>query len=405
MKVKSWPKLIFSIILAQSAGLIGTIFTFNAIPTWYGLLNKPSFSPPNWVFGPIWTILYTLIGVSMYLVWTNKKGDLKLFLFHLFLNAIWSPIFFGTKNLGLAFIVILLMDLTLIIIIKNFYKINRSAAYLLVPYLLWIIFATLLNFSIWKLNPNQIYAQEFNFNKAREDYIFTEDVYKKDLFDLNLKRSSYQKNPTLSLKEEARLSLYKFVGTRNSLVKNYLTMLRVRVSESSGVVQQQKDYVYSKIDSEAEWFSSRKSSYSEVDRLEDILRKSKEEDVRYETGTLPVIYLTLAHISLGDVKNLKENHIKLYSNLKSESENLIKLGRADASLFDRWFKDIDQELTNISEIERLTLIEIEKIFGSNDYERARSYKKSIEKLSPSKQGLLRLNGYVMELENIIANKR
>ncbi len=123
MRVKSWSKLAISLIAAQAAGFIGTFFTIAAIPTWYASLAKPSFSPPNWIFGPVWTLLYLLIGISMYLIWIrNKKGELKLFMFHLILNAIWSPIFFGLKNLGLALFVILLMDFTLIKIIKNFLK-------------------------------------------------------------------------------------------------------------------------------------------------------------------------------------------------------------------------------------------------------------------------------------------
>ena len=117
------------------------------------------------------------------------------------------------------------------------------------------------------------------------------------------------------------------------------------------------------------------------DNLEDLINKSKDEDVRFESNSLPIIYFSLAHISLGEVKGLRLKHIKLYDNLKKESGELIKLGRADSSLFDRWFKDIDQELSNIATIESNTLQEIKKI------------------------SLLRLNGFVKELENVIANKR
>ena len=399
-KIESWPKLIISIILAQSAGFIGTFFTIPAIETWYMLLNKPSFSPPNWLFGPVWTILYTLIGISLYRIWVkNKKGSLKLFFFHLFLNAIWSPIFFGLKNLGLAFFVIILMDISLIVIIKNFYKLNKIAGLILIPYLLWISFASFLNYSVWKLNPQNtvtnIFAQDFTFNKAREDFVFTEDTYRKDLFDFNLKKASYQKNPTLSLKEELRGSLYKFIGTRNNYVKNYLTMLRLRGPELT----------YSKIDSEVLWFDSRKNSYTNNTSLEDLLSKSKEEDAKYQTDTLPVIYLSLAHISLGEVKTVKSEHVKIYNNLKSEADNLVKLGRADAGLFDRWFKDIDQELNNITTIESNVLQEIEKIFGDDEYKRDSGYKNAIEELEPAKISLLKLNGFIKELENVLESKR
>lgn len=396
--IKSWPKLIFSIFLAQSAGLIGTVFTFDAIPTWYATLIRPAFAPPNWVFGPVWTILYTLIGISLYKIWVkNKKGSLKLFFFHLFLNAIWSPIFFGLHDLALAFLVIVIMDITLIFIIKNFYKLNRTAGLILIPYLLWIGFATILNFSFWQLNKDNlnIFAQDFTFTKAREDYIFTEDNYKKDLSDLNLKKASYQKNPTLSLKEELRVSLYKFVGSRNNLIKNYLTMLRMKELESVNL----------RIDPEVVWYETRKKSYSENDSLEDIIKKSKEEDEHYETNTLLAIYFALSNISLDQVKTTKEDHLKLYKKLKNESQELIKLGRADTNLFDRWFRDIDQELDNINLIEKDTLIQIDKIFGSDDYQRNSAYKKAIETLEPTKINLLKLNGFIMELENTVNTKR
>lgn len=405
MKIKSWPKLIFSIILAQSAGGIGTFFTFDSIPTWYAFLNKPVFSPPNWLFGPVWTILYTLIGISLYLIWTSKKGSLKLFLFHLFLNAIWSPIFFGAKNLGLAFLVILVMDITLILIIKNFYKVNKIAGLILIPYLLWISFASVLNFTIWQLNPNNVKAQEFTFQKSREDYVFSEDNYRSDLNDFNSKKASYNKNPTLSLKEEFRLSTYKFVGTRNLLVKNYLTMIRIKTVESKGIESSLKESIYSKVDPEVVWYGSRKNNYDLSNTIEDIIRKSKEEDERYQASTLPIIYYTLANISLGESKTSKNKHIEIYNKLKNEANNLVSLGRADAKLFERWFKDIELELTKIEEIEKTTLARINIIFDADEYKRDGGYKNAIEELNQAKSNLLRLNDFIMELENTVNTKR
>lgn len=405
MKIKSWPKLIFSILLAQSAGGIGTFFTFDAIPTWYATLVRPSFAPPNWVFGPVWTVLYTLIGISLYLIWTNKKGSLKLFLFHLFLNAIWSPIFFGAKNLGLALIVIIIMDVTLIVIIKNFYKINKVAGLILIPYLMWISFATVLNFSFWQLNLNNIYAQDFTFQKSREDYIFSEDNYRIGLSDYNLKSASYKKNPTLSLKEEFRLSTYQFVSYRNILIKSYLTMLRINTLESQGIDASQKEIVYSKLDPEVVWYENRKNNYDLSNTIEDIIRKTKEEDERYQVSTLPAIYYTLANISLGEAKTSKNIHLEIYNKLKKEANDLIGLGRADAKLFERWFKDIDLELAKIAEIENNTKNQIEIIYGSDEYKRETGYKNAIEELNPIKSNLSNLNRFIMELENTVNTKR
>jgi len=126
--------------------------------SWYNTLNKPFFTPPSWLFGPAWTVLYILMGVSAYLVW--KKGfkkkqikeALKIFAIQLVLNLSWSPIFFGAKQIFLALIVIIIMWIIIFKTIKVFAKIDKTASYLLYPYILWVSFATILNFSVWLLN-------------------------------------------------------------------------------------------------------------------------------------------------------------------------------------------------------------------------------------------------------------
>lgn len=154
------PKLVFYIGICLGAGFLGSFFTVSAIPTWYATLNKPSFSPPNWVFGPVWTILYVLMGISLYLVWQKRnpstsvrtKGAPTVFWIQLFLNAAWSIIFFGMKNPILALVDIIALWVTIVLTIKSFNRINKLAGSLLIPYLLWVSFATLLNLSIVLLN-------------------------------------------------------------------------------------------------------------------------------------------------------------------------------------------------------------------------------------------------------------
>ena len=151
-------QIVVAVLFCQMAGIIGTIFTVSAIPSWYNFLNKPFFNPPSWLFGPVWTILYTLMGITFYMVWSEKTEKVKkqwalgLFFVQLFLNAIWSPIFFGLKNPLAALIVIVLMWVAILLTILNFYKISKTAAVLLIPYLGWVSFATVLNFYIWQLN-------------------------------------------------------------------------------------------------------------------------------------------------------------------------------------------------------------------------------------------------------------
>lgn len=160
----NYPKLIVSLVITQAAGLIGAIFTFEAIPNWYAGLVKPSFAPPNWLFGPVWTLLYLMMGISLYLIWnqrstklTKKKLNqstcaLYVFFTQLFFNFIWSPVFFGLQSPLAALVVIAILWGLIVTTIKLFYPMSKLAAYLLVPYLAWVSFATILNGAIAWLN-------------------------------------------------------------------------------------------------------------------------------------------------------------------------------------------------------------------------------------------------------------
>lgn len=156
--MKDWKKLIISILVCEGVGISGTPFTLSAIPTWYAGLEKPFFSPPNWIFGPVWTILYLLMGISFYLLWVKgwKKKSVRyagiLFGIQLLLNFLWTPLFFGLRSPLLGLIDILLLLGVLIYTISKIFPISKTAAYLLVPYLLWISFATMLNAAVLILN-------------------------------------------------------------------------------------------------------------------------------------------------------------------------------------------------------------------------------------------------------------
>lgn len=156
--MKSLPKLIISIVGCELVGILGNIFTVPAIPTWYASLNKPPFAPPNWLFGPVWTLLYFLMGISFCLNWQmdGKKKQTKeavnYFLAQLVLNFMWSPIFFGLRSPLLGLITIIAMWTMTLLTIQKFYPLSKWSAYLLLPYLLWVSFATILNASIVVLN-------------------------------------------------------------------------------------------------------------------------------------------------------------------------------------------------------------------------------------------------------------
>lgn len=150
--MKDFLRLIGFILLCQAAGIIGSIFTFNSVNTWYLTLEKPFFNPPSVVFGPVWTTLYFLMGISLFLVWGKKKTDLRWFWLQLSLNTVWSIIFFGLKNPLFAFIIIIFLWISIFQTIKSFRKVSKKASYMLYPYIAWVSFAAILNLSIVLLN-------------------------------------------------------------------------------------------------------------------------------------------------------------------------------------------------------------------------------------------------------------
>ena len=151
-------KLIVSILACQAVGAMGAVFTAGSVNTWYAGLSKPSFNPPDWLFAPVWTLLYILMGIAAFFVW--RKGTqnrpvkiaLIVFLVQLILNVLWLVVFFGLESPLSGLIVIVVLWVALLVTVLRFFKISRVASILLWPYLLWVTFAAVLNGSIWLLN-------------------------------------------------------------------------------------------------------------------------------------------------------------------------------------------------------------------------------------------------------------
>ncbi len=158
MDVNSVIKLIISILACFAAGAIGSLFTFKAIPTWYQGLKKPPYTPPNRAFGPVWTTLYILMGISVFLVWQNGlaiDGALlafTLFWIQLVFNALWSIIFFGMKSKGGGVITIIVLWLLILATMIASFQVSGWAGVLLIPYIIWVSIASYLNIGIWSLN-------------------------------------------------------------------------------------------------------------------------------------------------------------------------------------------------------------------------------------------------------------
>jgi tryptophan-rich sensory protein len=156
--LKEIVQLIVSILIAQAAGIIGAVFTFKSVNTWYRELKKPALAPPGSIISAVWIILYTLMGTAAFLVW-RRRGQkprawtaLALYKIQLFINALWSAAFFGLRSTFAGLGVIALLWVAVLATTKKFWKISRVSGLLLVPYLIWVTFAACLNFSIWRLN-------------------------------------------------------------------------------------------------------------------------------------------------------------------------------------------------------------------------------------------------------------
>jgi translocator protein len=157
MKLSKFLTLLICILIPLITGSISGLANVGNVNEWYVNLIKPAFNPPSYLFGPVWTILYILMGISLYLVWKSplgktRKQALIIFSIQMFLNFIWTFIFFYFKQTGFALVDIILLWLLIIAMILLFKRINKTAAFIQIPYLLWVSFATVLNASIWMLN-------------------------------------------------------------------------------------------------------------------------------------------------------------------------------------------------------------------------------------------------------------
>jgi len=151
---KKYLSLIIILIITFTASYLGSFVTTTFKEPWYSSLTLPSFNPPSWVFPPVWTSLYFMMSIAIWIIWINffDKNILKIYFIHLFFNSIWSVIFFGFHFIGLALIDLLIILIFIVILMKIYYSKNRMSFYLMIPYLLWSTYALVLNFTIFIIN-------------------------------------------------------------------------------------------------------------------------------------------------------------------------------------------------------------------------------------------------------------
>lgn len=158
MKRKTIIRIVISVSICLLVGFLASIATQSSVTTWYTTLEKPFFTPPNYLFAPVWTILYVLMGISAGIVWSRGlhhiwvKTALYHFVFQLLFNALWSVVFFSLQQVFWGLLTIITLILLILLTIKWFKVVNKTAAYLLIPYAVWVLYAMALNFEIWRLN-------------------------------------------------------------------------------------------------------------------------------------------------------------------------------------------------------------------------------------------------------------
>lgn len=158
MKKSTFFKILICVLICLGVGFMSSIATQTGVDGWYKTIEKPSFTPPNYIFGPVWTVLYILMGIAAGMVWSRGthhiwvKTALYHFVFQLLFNALWSLVFFGLESPFWALLVIITLFILILLTIKWFKVVSKKAAYLLIPYALWVLYAMALNFEIWRLN-------------------------------------------------------------------------------------------------------------------------------------------------------------------------------------------------------------------------------------------------------------
>lgn len=156
--MRPWLKLVVCILIPLGVGALASFFTATGVSTWYRTIARPDWNPPDVVFAPVWTTLYILMGVALYLIWRKevleslKRSAIGWWVVQLVLNALWSFLFFSLQTIGLALIEIIVLWFAILGTIFSFARISKMAAWLLVPYISWVTFATILTFAIWRLN-------------------------------------------------------------------------------------------------------------------------------------------------------------------------------------------------------------------------------------------------------------
>lgn len=258
--------------------------------------------------------------------------------------------------------------------------------------------------TLYLVLSTSVRAQAFDFNKAYQDYQYNLSLYNQDFTNYQGARDFYLKNPTLTLKEDARIKTLIMLRERDELMKVYLTAVRMKIVETNGLSTDQKNSVFGKIDAEVAWYINHKVTYLDSDPLENLFGKSSESESRYKTNTSLVIYEGLFDISLGQEEGLRSNQETIYRDLRSIIDQEVATGKLDINPFNRWFTDIENVIQNLKQNEVLSQTDIQKLYSENYVQPKSVFSSSINPLASSVALLSQLNGFLTEVAVSIQNQ-
>ncbi len=256
--------------------------------------------------------------------------------------------------------------------------------------------------------PSATYAQMFDAAKAYQDYQYSLDVYNQANSTFEDAKNFYLTNKTLTLKEDARRKLLAMLKARDQLESVYLTAVRIKILETKGVSDGDKNDIFGKIDSEVAWYKDRLNNYNDNEPTESLFTKNDEVQDRYKNTTLPVVYFSLFTISLGQEVGIRQDHEIIYSDLKTIINNGVATGKLNMNPFNRWFTDIDSTIESLKQNESLAKTKAQQIFTGQNYSRNlnnSSYDSSVEVLDSSIVPLTQINNFLTEVLTSIKNQQ
>lgn len=263
-----------------------------------------------------------------------------------------------------------------------------------------ILLSALLGVSI--LLPKNMFAQDFNFEKAYQDYQYALTQYQQSYSNYDYAKGAYLMNPTLNLKDDARAKTLNLLTNQDQLLKVYLTMLRMKIVEDRGLTNDEKNSLFSDIDAEIEWYNADKAKFSNSDSLEILFARSAELKSRYISITDKLIKKSLAYISLGEEIAIKTDQNRIYTDLRRYIDSKVEVGKLTLSPFDHWFADINTVNDTLTQNEDKIRQQIGKI--TNSYVTSDSaYESCIDLLSSSITPLSQYYQYLTQVLNYIKN--